>query len=185
MIEIRQYHKKDKENLVKICYETSSLPIETEKQRKFLTLMFNDYYTEVEPENCFVAVDEQDEAVGYIICSEDFDNYYKYFKNFFLPEIKELSFSYYLSAKGEIFLHSLFKKEYPAHLHIDILDTCQGQGVGTRLVKTLCEHLEKKKVKGLMLSCGMSNKAALKFYKKNNFKQLKNILGSCILAKKL
>ena len=185
MIEIRKYEKKDKDNVVKICYETSSFPIDTDPQKKFLTLMFNDYYTEVEPENCFVAVNEQDEAVGYIICSENFDNYNKIFKNFYLPEIKELSRGYYYTAKGEVMLHSLFKKKYPAHLHIDISDCCQGQGVGTRLIETLCEHLKEKNVKGLMLSCGMTNKGALKFYRKNGFNQLANIMGSCIMAKKL
>ena len=82
-------------------------------------------------------------------------------------------------------LHSLFKKKYPAHLHIDISDCCQGQGVGTRLIETLCEHLKEKNVKGLMLSCGMTNKGALKFYRKNGFNQLANIMGSCIMAKKL
>ena len=185
MIEIRKYNPKDKENLRRICIETSSMPIETETQRKFLTLMFNDYYTEAEPENCFVAVNEDDEAVGYIICSINYDGYNKIFSKFYLPEIKELGLKYYIMAKSEMLLHGFFKNKYPAHLHIDILDTCQGQGVGTRLMNALCDHLKENKVNGIMLSCGAANTKAIKFYKKNSFVLIKNILGSCIMAKKL
>ena len=66
----------------KIRFETTSFSIETEAQRKFLMLMFNDYYTEVEADNCFVAVNENDEAVGYILCARNFDEYYKNFKRY-------------------------------------------------------------------------------------------------------
>ena len=185
MIKIRKYEPKDKENLRKICIATSSLPVETEEQRKFLTLMYNDYYSEAEPDNCFVAVNDEDEAVGYIISSIDYDGYNKIFSKFYLPEIKALGMKYYIMAKGEMLLHGFFKSKYPAHLHIDILDICQGQGVGTRLMNALCEHLKENGVSGLMLSCGATNTKAIKFYKKNSFVLIKNILGSCIMAKKL
>lgn len=182
MISIRKYEKKDKENLRKICIETSKLPTETKKQRDFLTVMYNDYYTENEPDNIFVAVDENDEAVGYILCAESFYNFYNVMKKFYLPEIKEMGLNYYASAMGELLLHKAFSKRYPAHLHIDILDVCQGQGVGTRLMNELKAHLKKKKINNVMLSCGMSNKGAIKFYLKNDFEIIKNVLGSAIMA---
>lgn len=185
MINIRKYEPKDKQNLIKVLYETSSLPLETQKQRKFLELMFNDYYTETEPENCFVAVNEEDEAVGYILCAKDYDTYEKNFMNFYMPEIKELGFNFYAMAMGELFVHKLLKNKYPAHLHIDILDVCQGQGVGTRLVNTLGEHLSENGVHGLMLSCGMGNTGAIKFYQKNNFKKIVNFFGDFLMAKEV
>ena len=67
MITVRKYEEKDKENLRKICLETSSIPVETHEQRAFLYLMYNDYYSEVEPHNIFVAANDNDEAVGYIL----------------------------------------------------------------------------------------------------------------------
>ena len=72
---IRKFESKDKENLRKICLETSSLPTEKAKDREFLFLMYNDYYSECEPENIFVAANENDEAVGYILCAENFGKY--------------------------------------------------------------------------------------------------------------
>ena len=70
MINIRKYQDKDKEYLRDICIKTSSLPVDTETERKFLTRLYNDYYTEIEGHNCFVAVDENDIPVGYILCAE-------------------------------------------------------------------------------------------------------------------
>ena len=182
MISIRKYEDKDKELLREICIKTSKLPVETLDQRKFLTLMYNDYYTEVEGRNCFVAVDENDVAVGYILCAENFKNYSAVFRKKYLPEIKKLGINYYFMAIAEMVGHSLFSKKYPAHLHIDILDVCQGQGVGTRLMNELKNHLKNKNIPALMLSCGGDNTMAVKFYKKNNFKVIKNLAGSYIMG---
>lgn len=184
MITIRKYQEKDRENLLKICIETSSLPTKSKKDLDFLNLMFNDYYAIVEPDNCFVAADENDEAVGYILCAENFDRYFKTFKGLYLPMIKKLGMKYYTMSMSEIAVHSIFRKKYPAHLHIDILPVCQGKGTGTALMNELKDHLKEKGIDTLMLSCGMGNKRAIKFYEKNDFKMIANIAGSCIMVSK-
>ena len=182
MITVRKYESKDKENLRKICIETTSFSLEDPKMEKFLTLMYNDYYTEVEGDNCFVAVDENDEAVGYLICAKDFDKYLKIFKAFYLPEIDALGIKYGLMARGEIMTHKLFSKDYKAHLHIDLSDVCRHQGVGTKLMNALKEHLNENGCHTLMLSCGYSNTNAIKFYERNKFFRAANIFGSYIMA---
>ncbi len=181
MSNIRKYNAKDRENLKKICIETSGLPTETDKDINFLFLMYNDYYAEIEPENVFVAVDDNDEAFGYILCSENFDRYLSVFKKAYLPRIRALGFKYYFMALGEINVHRLFAKKHKAHLHIDILSAGQGKGTGTALMNELKSHLKSKGIHSLMLSCGMGNKKAISFYKKNGFVLHKNIMGSCIM----
>ncbi len=182
MNNIRKYESKDRDNLKRICIETSGLPTETEKDKEFLFLMYNDYYAEIEPENVFVAVNDNDEAVGYILCSEDFSRYLSVFNRSYLPRIKSLGFKYFFMAVSEISVHKLFSKKYKAHLHIDILSECQGKGTGTALMNELKSHLKNKGINSLMLSCGMGNELAIKFYKKNNFRLHKNIMGSCIMV---
>ncbi len=181
MNNIRKYQSKDKDNLRRICLETSGLPVDTETDRIFLFLMYNDYYAEVESENIFVAVNDNDEAVGYILCAEDFNKYLSFFKKSYLPRIKKLGFKYYFMALGEIAVHKIFSKKYKAHLHIDILSDCQGKGTGTALMNELKKHLKSKNINCLMLSCGMNNKSAIRFYKKNDFVLHRNIMGSCIM----
>ena len=184
MAGVRKYLDKDKENLRRICLETSSLPTEDERDRNFLYLMYNDYYSECEGENCFVFTNDDDEAVGYILCAENFDAYIEKMKESYLPKIAYLGKKYASMAKGEIALHRLFSKKFPAHLHIDILPDYQHIGAGTQLVNALKEHLKEKGIKGLMLSAGMGNKNAIAFYKKNNFKKTANIFGSVIMTYK-
>lgn len=182
---IRKYESRDKENLLKVLYDTSSMPIETENQRLFLRLMFNDYYTEEEADNCFVVADSDDQAVGYILCAENYDRYEKVFKEKYAPQIAKLGKKYSAIVKAEFFVHKIYRKKYPAHLHIDILPGCQGAGAGSRLVSALGEHLSSKGVHGLMLSCGASNKKAIKFYFKNNFKKQINLFGNYLMAKEI
>jgi ribosomal protein S18 acetylase RimI-like enzyme len=46
----------------------------------------------------------------------------------------------------------------------------------------LKNHLKNKNVPALMLSCGGDNTMAVKFYKKNNFKVIRNLAGSYIMG---
>ncbi len=184
MAGVRKYLEKDKENLRKICLVTSSLPTQTETDRNFLYLMYNDYYSECEGDNCFVFTNDDDEAVGYILCAEDFHAYIAKMKKTYLPKIAYLGNKYATMARGEIMVHRLFKKSYPAHLHIDILPEYQHIGAGSQLVEALKAHLKEKNVRGLMLSAGMGNKKAIAFYKKNNFKKTANIFGSVVMTYK-
>lgn len=182
MISIRKYQEKDKPAVLKILVETSRLPAETESDLKYLRLMYNDYYTEVEPENCFVAVNDDDEAVGYILCSSNHSKFKNIFKKFYLPEIRELGFKFYTQALMDIYSHTPFVKKYPAHLHINILSVCQGQGTGTQLMESLKNELRSQGLKGLMLSCAADNDGAIRFYKRNGFKVLSTFAGGCIMA---
>ena len=182
MITIRKYEDKDKENMRRVCLGTSSFDIENKKTAKFITLMYCDYYTEAEPDSCFVAADENDNAVGYLICGKNFKSYYKTFKGLYMPEIKKLGLKYVMMAKGEIAVHKMFSKKYPAHLHIDLLDVCRHQGVGSRLMKELKAYLSENGIHSLMLSCGYDNKNAIRFYERNGFKKVANVFGSYVMA---
>lgn len=185
MISIRKYQPKDKPAVRHILIETSRLPVETEKDIRLLELLYNDYYTEVEPENCFVAVNENDEAVGYIICAADYKTFRRKFMKFYMPEIRELGMKYYLQAFMDIAGHALYARKYPAHLHINVLNVCQGQGTGTKLMDALKDELRKNGKKGLMLSCAADNDGAIRFYKRNNFKVLSVMSGGCAMATEL
>ena len=79
MASVRPYQDKDKERVQRICLmnaECMNSPVDTQK---YILIMYCNYYIAQEPENCFVAVNDDDEAVGYIICSEDYDKYEKIF----------------------------------------------------------------------------------------------------------
>lgn len=182
MIEIKRYKEKYKSGVQSVCLETSAFPLSKAGMRKFLLLAYCDYYIEAEKENCFVAVDENDRVLGYILCSENFERYRHTFCGLYYPEIKALGAQYAVMAKGEVFSHLLFSKSYPAHLHIDLSDSCRRQGVGTRLMERLKKELSEKGVHSLMLVCSSNNKAAVNFYIKNGFKIKVKIFSSCFMT---
>lgn len=181
---IRKYQDKDKDNLRKICIKTAP-PQKNEKGKTLLTLLYNDYYTEKEPDNCFVLVNENDEAVGYIICAKDFYSYRKTFMAEYMPKIKKLSFAKYLEKLLSLYTFEwYYAKKYPAHLHIDILKEYTGKGSGTNLIQSLFCQLADNNVKGIMLGVGTNNKKAIKFYERNGFIKLKQIFNICVIMGK-
>ena len=63
--------------------------------------------------------------------------------------------------------------EYPAHLHIDMLPSLQGKGLGRTLTDTLFAELKQQGVPGLHLGVSNSNQGAVAFYNKLGFSVLK------------
>lgn len=178
---IRNYADKDKINMRSICTETANAADADIDRQRFITLLYCDYYIEQEPQNCFVLTDDEDEAVGYVICSENFSRYKKGFVPY-LRQIRKIGFPEYLFALGEVTAHSLIAKSYPAHLHIDILPDFQHKGGGTRLISSLKNHLAEKGIHSLMLIVNSENINAVNFYKKNGFKQQLNLFGAIYMT---
>lgn len=178
MADIRPYRETDKYNVQRICLQTVNDESVFEGLDRFnadfLLPVYNDYYTEQEPENCFVCTDENDTAVGYVICSEDVKKWRRIFMKEYFPRIRHKHLGNRTTAIAEIAAHSLFARKYPAHLHIDILKEYRGGGTGTKLIETLADHLAKKGICGIQLCVGNENKKAIRFYKRCGFKTLAN-----------
>ncbi len=169
MATVRNYRESDKERVQNICLANAGCMDSSEDLKKYILIMYCNYYIEQEPENCFVAVNDEDEAVGYIICSKDYEIYERVFKDKYLNQCAALSPKYYVDAKLDLLSHSMFKKEHPAHFHIDIDDNYQRMGLGSLLISTLKAHLRKNNIRSVMMVCGEDNINAINFYKKNGF----------------
>ena len=59
--------------------------------------------------------------------------------------------------------------QYPSHLHIDLLETAQGRGIGKAMMHLLLETLREKGSKGVHLGMGSQNARAFAFYTKLGF----------------
>lgn len=171
MASIRKYQEKDYERVEQICAGTSpkQLAEQAELQEMLLTV-FCHYYIEQEPEHCFVAVNDADEAVGYVLCATDFSVWEKNFTEKYLEHAKNPMTKY--MGKGTIDSLRPFADKYPAHLHIDIDEEHQRQGLGTKLIDALRAHLAEQGIHGLMFSVGSDNENGQKFYQKYGFSVL-------------
>ncbi len=174
-MEIRKYQPKDRENCRNICHKTATAP-KYIKSKDLVCALYCDYYIDNKSENCFVLVDDDDNAVGYILCADnqtDFDEGIKPY----LKMARKIDFFESLGPQLESAFLKGICKNYPAHLHIDILPIGQGKGSGSLLIKTLEDHLKAKGIIGVRLGVGGDNTGAHRFYERNGYKLLRN-LGS-------
>ena len=125
---------------------------------------------EQEPEACFVAVDKTDTPVGYILCSKDYQAYQARFRKSYLPLIQARSILRAALARMDLRIAGRYAGQYPAHMHIDILDAYQRMGIGHQLVNTLTASLAGQTTRGLMLSVGSTNKRVSISIKNTAFK---------------
>ena len=182
---IRPYEEKDTENVRFVCLESAGKTDASEYIRSFLLNTYCNYYVENEPHNCFVAVDESDNAVGYILCAEDFDTFSKIFLTKYARRYLKFKGIYRLASKISILEQKKYKDNYPAHLHIDILPEYQSNGYGAQMMKTMLDNLKQKKVKGIMLMTNTDTHGAIRFYERLGFKRLFKAWGGVVMAKDL
>lgn len=179
-MQIRKYNPKDRERIRHICHATATDKTFIEN-KDLVCALYAEYYCDYEPDNVFVLANDNDEAVGYILCAENYKQYIKNFKKYKLNDIKKLSKPHYRLQKLSFIMDRINGKKYPAHLHIDILPEAQRGGWGTKLVDTLINHLQQKGVKGVCLGVGADNEMGINFYKKYGFHQVRKIGNAAII----
>ncbi len=188
-ITIRKAKRTDQDRVSYICHQTffggPNFP-----DQELVALRWALYYVLYEPEHCFVACDEKDRPIGYILSTINSLKYRENYKQIILPLIKDRlkelksthpqeyssyrrSFLPRRSDYGPRYMRRI-AQEYPAHLHIDILPEYQGMGLGGGLMDALLSHLEHMGCKGIHLVVGSDNHRAIAFYKKIGFSILQN-----------
>jgi ribosomal protein S18 acetylase RimI-like enzyme len=193
LVLIREYLQEDRDSIIDVCWKTGYMgePVKKYFNDAYLFgLLFCIYYIDYEPENCFVAVDETENlVVGYILSSFDSETQQKKFRKKMLSKICRRVFfytiwRYHKSFKAIRYMQKMFEKapenenkekiniEYPAHLHIDILDQYQRQGIGSKLLEKLETHLKKNLIIGVHLGTSNKNVKAIPFYNKMGFSQI-------------
>lgn len=173
MYTIRKYKSEDKEQLRFICKETTWEDNKKDENKlESIPIIFNDYFTEYEPDNIFVAVNEEDKPVGYVISSSNFS----LFKDKMLHDIKHRVKMVYPASLAMFFASfiavAVTNKKYRTHLHIDLLPEAQRQGLGTKLIDTLCVHLKENGIKNVSVLTISTDSAGYKFYKKYGFRTI-------------
>lgn len=181
---IRKFKAEDREYVRDIAWETAFIgePAAAFFSGKsiladFLTLYFTDY----EPESCFVAVFKS-QVVGYLIGCQDTRVLAATFKKKILaglmaryifsgaclrPKNLRLIFNFSRSFfKGEFNMEEI-SSDYPAILHINLKKDFRGKGAGARLISAFQEYLVSKGVKGLHLATMSS--AAGEFFSRQGF----------------
>lgn len=181
---VRSFRAEDRDDLRRISCQTAFLGLP-------LALFINDetivadaltrYYTDFEPESCFVAT-VNNKVVGYIIGSTNIKIANRIFmqkiispilwraftKGIFLQKnTLKFLFSVLMSVlKGE-FRDPSFLCDYPATLHINIDKSFHRLHIGSQLIARYVAYLEKNDVPGVHF--GTISPGAKKFFTKSGF----------------
>lgn len=136
--------------------------------------MYLDYYVERCASTCFVAADESDRPVGYILCAPSYKAYRKDFrKSGTLKTVFSHSFIAWFCWLVQPLVERRFHRPpYLAHLHIDIFPAYQRMGLGHELMDALVGKLSELSVPGVMLGCLAANEKGRRFYESYGFTAL-------------
>jgi len=202
---IRKAQKSDIPYIYEICLKTGDAGKDAEDLYLDHYLIGNYYAAPYFffPEGiCFVA-EYQYRPQGYIIAAPDTAAFEKWMEEEWLPPLRsryplpfpqELTRSEKEAELIKIIYNKKFPlekdyenwcKDYPAHLHIDMLPILQGKGLGRKLMNILFMELERQGIKGLHLGVSAENKNAVLFYQKLDFSVLKEHSWGFTMAKHL
>lgn len=177
---IRPYEKKDQSYVEQICIATAGPGFaETPLRKQAAVAAFCRYFITHCPETCFVAADESDIPVGYILCAPSFANWCRYGPAQFLT-----GFPFgLLWSVGSMLGAVPYLSKYPAHLHINLLPPYQRQGLGRQLMCALEQELRKRNCSGVSLCVNQNNHSAMRFYESCGFHVLGQHPGSVAYGK--
>ena len=139
---------------------------------------------------CFVAECEN-RPQGYILAVPDTIAFKQWMEENWLPPLRErypLSSQQSISDNEKNIIELIHKqqypvdlaaqpwlKDYPAHLHVDLLSSIQGKGIGRVLMNNLFTELMQQNIPGLSLGVSAANKGAVSFYQKLEFSVLEEL----------
>jgi len=179
---VRNFQEEDRSGLYHVCLATgdsgdSALHLYNEKE--MLGEIYVGPYLSFQPELALTLI--QDGVSGYALAALDTRSFEDTLSKQWWPIILEK----YQSRSPENFNereNNLFEyiqnpplrpeevvKDYPSHLHIDLLEKAQGRGIGKAMMLHLLETLREQGSKGVHLGMGAQNSRAFTFYTKLGF----------------
>jgi ribosomal protein S18 acetylase RimI-like enzyme len=188
MFSIRSYHPSDLPRIYKICLLTGNLggdatPLYTDPE--LMGHFWAAPYAVSEPDLCFVATLDG-VPCGYILGTRDSNTFAAWCQREWFPVLRQ---RYPLPdsqnpgnlSPADIKLIQKFHRgasvgpvalTHPAHLHIDLLPECQGQGIGRRIMETFLARLVSLGVPGVHLGVNKKNSRAVAYYEHMGFERL-------------
>jgi len=190
--EIRKYEPEDRDQVRWICCETGFMGEPVEAYffgREIFADVWTQYWTDFEPESCFVA-EVDGKVIGYLLGCLDTARQERIFQTQIMLKIqlKALTSSFFFHKKNWRFFFQVYRSyrrgefnepknqlysDYPAHLHTNIApEEFRGKGIGKALLLAYLEYLKAHKSKGVHLVTTSRNRLALNLYYQTGFKNL-------------
>lgn len=190
MPSIRPFRTDDESALSEVCLRTADAGTDASgilEDDELWALMYALPYARRHPDLCWVVEAEDGRVVGYLVATDDTEKFETWFRDEWWPRFAgRFARSAMPSTRQERLVDDAYARgpgrerharEYPAHLHIDLLPEAQGQGLGRRLIDTLFAELRRRGVPGLHLGMDPANRGAAAFYERLGMQRLPSEAG--------
>lgn len=180
-LEIRPFQPTDIDALYRICLLTGWRGHDASEHYSDPLLLGHFYaapYVKHDPRLCLI-VTLDGEPSGYILGTADSAAFRSWSELHWFPALREhysIDDPADVSAKAALVrkLHAgyeppHFSREYPAHLHIDLLPSVQGRGVGAQLMSRFFDLLRERGCPAVHLVVNAANTRAVAFYQRFGF----------------
>ncbi len=166
---IRKFEVRDRGAVRKIVHDTALMGESAAiffQGEEVLSDAFSLYFTDYEPESCFVA-ENNAEVTGYLIGAKSKSRAEAVFARRIAAPLllKALRQGIFLKPKNLIFILGClkdllingmrtpdFNRRFPATLHVNIKNGFRGQDTGSRLIAAYLDYLRKEKIPGVHLA---------------------------------
>lgn len=179
---LRSYEPRDRAALYAICLETGDGGADASTLYRDPTLLGEVYvgpYVDFEPEWARV-IQQQDRVSGYLLCAPDTLAFEERCEREWWPALRARypRHSFDEGSADQNMVEHFYNPHrsdpelatrFPAHLHIDLLPSTQGLGLGGGLMLDLFERLRAARIPGLHLGVSNSNTRAIGFYRHLGF----------------
>ena len=186
---IRDFHHQDLDSLYEICLKTAASGEDGSELYRNAPRSVGDMYAApyaaFAPDLVFV-LEDADGVCGYVLGVADTAAFETWLEEHWFPLMRdrypwpEGDPADFTAAERLIrrFHEPLVReseaivRDFPAHLHIDILPRGQARGNGRRLMTAFVDRLRALGVSGVHLGLGLRNERALRFYDRLGFREL-------------
>lgn len=150
-------------------------------------------YVVGEPDLALVVADEQGVA-GYALAAADTRAFEAWAERQWWPPLR----AQYPLTPSESADHALVRRihvpelapdsvvtDYPAHLHLDLLERVRGQGLGRALIERTIASLRERRIPGVHLDVAADNPNGISFYGHLGFIELERTADSVLMGRPL
>ncbi len=185
---VRRYQARDRDQVRHICHVTGYMGEPAAwmwRDVESFADLFTGYYTDAEPESALVA-ELDGEVAGYLLGCVDSRHAWNpatIFGRHFLRRgigFRPGTAGVVWRSFGDVVVEALHRRlppvpvydaRWPAHLHIDLLPSIRGRGVGATLIRTWTDHLQAAGVPGCYLETLGENHRAMAFFEAMGFQR--------------
>lgn len=183
-MQIRAFQERDRPTVRAICKATAIAKyVKDEESREEMCFLFLDYFLDCEPEHAFVAVNEENELVGYICGSVNYPLFKEKMRSVYDKKIKKVSLIHCFFSRSVTLMGKKLFSRYGCCVHMNVSPSFQHRGIGFLLLDFFRQDCGSKGLKSIFVVVKNRKTGGYPFFIRNGFRECERLpFGSLALV---